>query len=179
MLFWAGVLGLVIYILFIPGLLGVARLFRPSAPRLSVIVAQLIAIGCVAGASFQTSLLHEWAARTAGTPDATMTDILDVTHQRIYPVLTIFSIQFCVSLFVLGIGLYRSRTAPTWVAGLLMFGAIVFPIGHIGTILLVSHLAETILLIPLAWLGLRLLRGAPVQDVAVPVRSSRRQTARS
>jgi hypothetical protein len=87
--------------------------------------------------------------------------------------------QFCTSLLVLGIGLYRTRTAPTWVAGLLVIGAIVFPIGHIGTILLVSHLAETILLVPLVWLGLRLLRGAPAQDVALSVPSSQGHAARS
>ncbi len=179
MLFWAGLLGLVIYIVFIPGLLGVARLLRQSAPRLSVIVAQLIAVGCVAGASFQTFLMYEWAARTAGTPEAMIADITDVTHKRVYPVLVIFSIQFCISLLVLGIGLYRTRTAPTWVAGLLVIGAIVFPIGHIGTILLVSHLAETILLVPLVWLGLRLLRGAPAQDVALSVPSSQGHAARS
>ena len=59
MLFWAGFLGLVIYILFIPGLLGIARLLRQRAPRLSVVVGLLIAAGCVAGATFQTDLLHE------------------------------------------------------------------------------------------------------------------------
>jgi hypothetical protein len=179
MLFWAGLVGLVIYIVFVPGLLGVARLLRPSAPRLSVIVAQLIAAGCVAGASFQTFLMYEWAARTAGTPETLISDIADVTHKRVYPVIVIFSIQFCISLAVLGIGLYRSRRAPAWVAALLVIGAFVFPVGHIGTMLLVSHLAETILLVPLAWLGLRLLRGEPEHAVSVPLPSSRGQTARS
>ena len=167
MLFWAGFLGLVIYILFIPGLLGIARLLRQPSPRLSVVVGLLIAAGCVAGASFQTTLLHEWAARTAGTPEAMMATIMEVTEGRVYPVLLIFSIQFPISLLTLGVGLFRTHTAPTWVAVLLAIGAIVFPVGHIGTIQLVAHLAEFILLVPLVWLGLRFLRGVP-QVVAVP-----------
>lgn len=166
-LFWAGVFGLVIYILFVPGLLRIARLLRQRAPRLSVVAGLLIAAGCVAGASFQTALLHEWAARTAGTPEAMLAAIMEVTEGRVFPVLVIFSIQFPISLLTLGVGLFRTRTAPTWVAVLLAIGAVVFPVGHIGGIQLLQHLAEVILLVPLVWLGLRFLRGVP-QVVAVP-----------
>lgn len=167
MLFLPGVLGLVIYILFIPGLLGIAWLLRQPAPRLSVVVGLLVAAGGVASASFQTALLHEWAARTAGTPEAMMAAIMEVTEGRVFPVLVIFSIQFPISLLTLSVGLFRTRTAPTWVAVLLAIGAVVFPVGHIGSIQLVQHLAEVILLVPLVWLGLRFLRGVP-QVVAVP-----------
>ena len=169
MLFWAGFLGLVIYILFIPGLLGIARLLRQPAPRLSVVVGLLIAAGCVAGAAFHTDLLSEWAARTAGTPEAMVAAIIEVTEGQVYPVLLIFSIQFPISLLALSVGLYRTRTAPPWVAALLGTGAIVFPVGHIGTIQLVAHLAEFILLVPLVWLGVRFLSGATPYRVTVPV----------
>lgn len=168
LLFWAGFLGLLVYILLLPGLLGIARLFRRPAPRLSVVVSLLATVGCVAGASFQTALLHEWAARTAGAPETMMAAIRDVTTGRVYPVLLIFSIQFPISLLLLGIGLYRTHMAPTWVAALLGIGAIVFPLGHIGTNLLIQHLAESLLLIPLVWLGLRFLTDATPKGVAVP-----------
>lgn len=168
MLFWPGVLGLIIYIAFIPGLLGVARLLRQPAPRLSVVVGLLVAAGCVAGASFQTALLHAWAARTAGVPEAMMATIMEVTEGRVYPVLVIFSIQFPISLLILSIGLFRTGVAPAWVAALLGIGAILFPAGHIGSLQLVQHLAETLLLIPLVWLGLRFLHGASPWGVAVP-----------
>ncbi len=160
-LFWAGMFGMIVYILFIPGLLAVARLLRQPSPRLSVVVGLLIAAGCVGGASFQTALLHEWAARTAGAPDATMMAVSAVTEGRIFPLLVIFSIQFPISLLALGVGLLRTRTTPTWVALLLGIGAVIFPVGHIGGIQLVQHLAETILLVPLVWLGLGFLRGLP------------------
>ena len=167
MLFWAGFLGLIIYIVLLPGLLGIARLLRQPAPRLSVVAGLLATVGCVSAASFQTALLHEWAARTAGTPEAMMAAIMEVTEGRVFPVLVIFSIQFPISLLTLSVGLFRTRTAPTWVAALLGIGAIIFPVGHIGTLLLVSRLAEAILLVPLAWLGLRFLRGAATLRVAV------------
>lgn len=166
-LFRGGFFGLVVYILFVPGLLGIARLLRRPSPRLSVVVGLLIAAGCVAGASFQTAMLHEWAARTAGTPEAMMVGIMEVTEGRVFPVLVIFSGLFPISLLTLSVGLFRTRTTPIWVALLLAIGAVIFPVGHIGGIQLVQHLVEVILLVPLVWLGLRFLRGVP-QVVAVP-----------
>ena len=92
MLFGAGSLGLLLYTLLIPGLLGVARLLRQGAPRLSVIAGLLATLGCVGGTTFQVALLHEWAARTAGTPEAQMTAILNVTEERVFPILVIFGL---------------------------------------------------------------------------------------
>ena len=166
-LFWAGVFGLVSHILFVPGLLGIARLLRQPSPRLSVVAGLLVAAGCVGGASFQVAMLHEWAALMAGTPESMMAAIMEVTEGRVFPVLVIFGIQFPIALLTLSVGLFRTSTAPTWVAALLGIAVILWPIGHIGSIQLVQHLAEVILLVPLVWLGLRFLRGVP-QVVAVP-----------
>jgi hypothetical protein len=168
MLFWAGAVGLVLYALLLPGLLGIARSLGQRAPRLSVAAGLLAIFGCVAGASFQTALLHEWAARAAGTPEGLMAAIMEVTEGRVFPVIVILGIQFPISLLLLSIGLFRTGVAPTWVAVLLGIGAIVFPVGHIGSMQLVQHLAETILLIPLIWLGLRSLTGSTSQGIAVP-----------
>jgi hypothetical protein len=73
---------------------------------------------------------------------------------------------------MLSIGLFRTRTTPTWVAALLGIGAIAFPLGHIGGIQLVQHLAELLLLVPLVWLGLRFLRGVTPYGVTVPATAS-------
>lgn len=168
MLFWAGLVGLVVYILLIPGLLGVARLLRQRAPRLSVVAGLLATVGCVAAAGFQMAVWYEWAAREAGTPEAIMTAIMETTEERVFPFLVIFSIQFPISLLTLGVGLFRTGAAPTWVAALLGIGAIAFPVGHIGSIQIVQHLSESLLLVPLVWLGLRFLRGLHVQGSNVP-----------
>lgn len=167
-LFEAGALGLLLYALLLPGLLQIARLLRQGAPRLSVIAGLMATFGCVGAATFQTALLHEWAARAAGTPEAMMAAIMAVTEGRVFPVLVIFSIQFPISLLTLGVGLFRVGAVPTWVAALLGIGAIAFPVGHIGSIQLVTHLAETLLLVSLIWLGLRFLVGASPRGGVVP-----------
>ena len=168
MLFGAGAIGLLVYALLIPGLLGIARLLRQPAPRLSVVAGLMATFGCVSGATFQTAILHEWAARAAGTPEATVAAIMEVTEGRVFPVLVILGILFPISLLTLSVGLFRTGVAPTWVAALLGIGAIAFPVGHIGSLQLVQHLAETLLLIPMIWIGLRYLTGASPQGDAVP-----------
>jgi hypothetical protein len=167
-LFGAGALGLVLYALLIPGLLGVARLLREGAPRLSVVAGLLATFGCVAGATFQTAILHEWAARTAGTPEAMVAAIMATTEERVFPVLVTLGILFPLSLLTLSVGLVRTGVVPTWVAALLGIGAILFPLGHIGSLQLVQHGAETLLLVPLVWLGLRHLTSAAPRGLAVP-----------
>src|SRR4051794_22814848 len=167
-LYGAGSLGLILYVLLIPGLLGIVRLLRPAAPRLSVIAGLLVTSGCVGGASFQTALLHEWAARTAGTPEATVAAILQVTEERVFPVLVIFGVLFPIALLTLAVGLFRSGVVPAWLPALLGIGAVIFPVGHIGSLQVVSHAAETLILIPLIWIGLRSLTGASPQGRAVP-----------
>ena len=112
--------------------------------------------------------MHEWAARTAGTPEALMVTIMEITEGRVFPVLVILGILFPISLLTLSVGLFRTGVAPTWVAALLGIGAIAFPVGHIGSMQLVQHLAESLLLVPLVWLGLRCLTGATPQGIAVP-----------
>jgi hypothetical protein len=166
--FMAGALGLFLYALLLPGLLGVARLLREAAPRLSVVAGLLATFGCVSGATFQTAILHEWAARAAGTPEAQVTAIMAVTEERVFPVLVTLGILFPVSLVTLGVGLLRTGAAPGWAAALLVIGAIAFPVGHIGSIQLVSHAAETLMLIPLIWIGLRFLTSPSTRGVTVP-----------
>jgi hypothetical protein len=168
LLFWSGAIGLPLFALLVPGLLGVARLLRQRAPRLSVVAGLMSTFGCVSGATFQTAILHEWAARTAGTPEAQMAAIMEVTEGRVFPVLVTLGILFPISLLTLGVGLFRTGAAPAWVAALLAIGGVIFPVGHIGEIQLVQHLAETVLLVPLVWLGLHFLAGATPRGVIVP-----------
>ena len=168
MLFGAGAVGLLLYALLLPGLLGVARLLRQSAPRLSVVAGLLATFGCVGGATFQTAILHEWAARAAGTPDATMAAIMEATQGRVFPVLVALGILFPIALLTLGAGLLRTGAAPAWVAALLGIGAIGWPVGHIGQIQIVQHLAQALVLVALVWLGLRSLTGATPYGVTVP-----------
>ena len=168
MLFWAGYLGVLAYTCLVPALLGIARLLRQRAPRLSVFGGLLATVGTVYGAIFSAALLFEWTEREAGTPEATMVAINEVVEGRLFPALVVFSILFPVSLLILGVGLFRTGVVPKWVGVLLAAGAIVFPVGHIGESQLISHLAELLLLVPMAWIGLHFLTDAKPSRIAVP-----------
>lgn len=168
MLFAAGLVGMLAYLCFIPALLGIARLLRRRTPRLAVFIGLLATVGCVGAVTFETAMLHEWAARTAGTPEATLAAITEVVEGRLYPVLVIFSIQFPISLLILSVGLFRAGVAPTWAALLLGSGALIFPVGHIGSLQPIMHLADLLLGVPLIWTALRYLTSATPQGAAVP-----------
>lgn len=168
MLFWAGFLGVLAYICLVPAVLGIARLLRERAPRLSVFGGLLATVGTVGAVNFSTALLFEWAEREAGTPEAMMAAINEVVEGRLFPVLVIFSIFFPISLLLLSVGLFRTDVVPRWVAVVLGIGALAFPAGHIGQSELISHLAEFLLLVPMAWIGLRYLTSAKPSSIAVP-----------
>jgi hypothetical protein len=167
-LFWAGLVGVIAYICLVPGLLGVARLLRERAPRLSVFGGLLVTIGTVAGAIFAAAPLFEWAEREAGTPEAMMVAITDVVEGQVFPILVTFGALFPISLVILSAGLFRTGVVPKWVAVLLGLGAIIFPLGHIGESQLITHIAELVLLVPLAWIGLRSLIDGKPAGIAVP-----------
>ena len=64
---------------------------------------------------------------------------------------------FPLSLLVHGLMLARGRVVPTWVGLMLALGAAGFPISRFPRIELLAHAADLLLLIPLVWIGLRLL----------------------
>lgn len=165
-LFWAGLAGVLAYIGFVPALLGIARLLRGRAPRLSVCGGLLATAGAVGGAIFSAALLFEWAEREAGTSEATMAAITEVVEGRLFPVLLLFGSLFPLSLLILSVGLFRTGVVGRWVAVLLGVGAIAFPAGHAGESQLIAHLAEFVLLVPMAWIGARLLGDATPSGIA-------------
>jgi hypothetical protein len=62
-----------------------------------------------------------------------------------------------LSLIVLGIVLWRTKTIEAWVALLIVLGGISFPISRISRIEWIGHLTDLLLLIPIGYLGIRLL----------------------
>jgi hypothetical protein len=97
-----------------------------------------------------------------------VTAIMEVTEERVFPVLVTFGILFPISLLTLGVGLFRTGVTPKWVAALLGIGAILFPLGHIGSMQIVTHVAETLLLIPMLWIGWHYLAQTKPSRSAVP-----------
>jgi hypothetical protein len=157
MLFWGGLVGVVSYLLFVPGLLGIAQWLRERMPRLTVFGGMLVVIGSVGGTCFSTAVLFDWAEREAGTPAATLDAIAAVVEGRVFPVLVSFGLVLPIALVVLAIGLFRTGTAPKWAAVLLGVGAVAFPIGHISQNEVVTQVANLLLIGPLVWSGYRML----------------------
>lgn len=154
--------------LFIPAVLGLAALLRQRAPRLAVFGGLTGILGYVGGINFATFDLYTWAARTAGADDATVRAIVGVSESQLLPALNLPGIVGPLTLLTLSIGLFRTGVVPTWVAVLLGFGAIAFPLGRVPEIQLLLHLSDLLLLIPLAWIGSRYLGRPEPSRAAVP-----------
>ncbi|HEY8601677.1 MAG TPA: hypothetical protein VIL85_24840 [Thermomicrobiales bacterium] len=167
-LFAAGLTQMYACVLFIPALLGLARLLRHAAPRLALIGGLLGILGSVGGVNFATLLLYEWAARTAGADESTVRAITETVQSRLWPALSLPTIMFPISFLILSVGIIRTGVTPKWVGGLLCVAAIIFPLGRIPDIQALFHLSDLLLFIPLAWIGLRCLASATPQGVAVP-----------
>lgn len=62
-----------------------------------------------------------------------------------------------LSLLVLGIILLKTKSTDSFIAILLITGAILFPVGRIMRIEWIAHICDVVLLVPLSVLGLKIL----------------------
>jgi hypothetical protein len=65
---------------------------------------------------------------------------------------------FPLSLLILGAMLIRTKSLPLWAGLLICVAAIAFPVSRIPRISLVAHVADVLMLVPLAYAGLGLLK---------------------
>lgn len=70
---------------------------------------------------------------------------------------------FPLSLLVLGIVLAWTRTVPLWVGGLIALGGALFPFAHIPDIALLAHAVDLLVLIPVWYIGVHILRTGSVE----------------
>ena len=68
-----------------------------------------------------------------------------------------------LSLLVLAIVLIRTKTIPAWAGILLALGAIAFPLSRIPRIPSLAHVADALMLIPMAYLGIKFLTGEKIK----------------
>ena len=167
-LFSAGLTQMYACILFIPAILGLARLLRHAAPRLAMFGGLVGILGSVGGVNFATLLLYEWASRTAGADETTVRATAQFVQRGLWPALSLPTIMFPLSFLLLSVGILRFGVTPKWVGALLGVAAILFPLGRIPDIQALFHLSDLLLFVPLAWIGLRSLTGPTPQHVAIP-----------
>lgn len=141
---------------WIVGIVAVFRLIEPRVPRYAAIGLPVAIYGCVGGASFAVQGMNE--------------ELFHVSHAEAVRLLNehplaanvgfwIAGPLFPTSMFVLGVVLARIRAVPVTTGLLISAGAIAFPASRVPREVLVAHLADLLLLIAFAHLGVLLATG--------------------
>ena len=138
---------------WIVGLTAVFRTIEDRAPRYAAIAYPFAMYGCVGGATFgvqgmQEELFHFDHA-----------EALRLLDQHMFAAELAFWIAgplFPLSLAVLGAMLIRIRAVPVAVGVLVCAGALAFPLSRVPRVPLIAHLADLLLLLPFAYLGIRM-----------------------
>jgi hypothetical protein len=137
------------------GLIGLVAVIRERLPRYAAVLLPALVVGALGGLSFGFQGFYE------GVLGLSKADSLGALaqHQLASEVmLWLPGPVFPLSLVLLAVGLWRSRLAPVWLAGLLAVGAVLFPLGRITRIDAVAHGCDLLLLVPFALLGWTLAR---------------------
>lgn len=143
------------FILMIVSVLGIANLMRDRAPYLSVFGGALALLGAVGGVNYGTALVFQSVAARSGISDTANATITSMMEYDAWPVLNLPGLIFPFSLLILSIGLFRTRSVPTWVAISMVLGAIAFPLGRAIELQIFYLLSDLFLLIPFAYIGLQ------------------------
>ncbi len=135
------------------GLIGVFRSVENRLPRYAAVGLPVALYGALSGVSFAVQGMHE---ELFGVSHQQAVDLLNQHPWQARIVFWIAGPLFPISLFVLGIALARIRAVPLWAGALVCLGALAFPLSRIPREATVAHLADLLLLLPFAYLGVRL-----------------------
>lgn len=158
------------FMFWIPAMLGLLALLRSSMPNLAVWGILLVSIVGVAGANFGMDgvYLETIAKLTGAAADP------DAVHAAFMPfaVLVLFApgLLFPLTLLLLGFFLWRRGAVTPVLALLLCLGAVGFPMSRLPRIDLLAHIADLLLLIGAAGIGLTILQGrARIGVLSAPI----------
>ncbi|CCH53304.1 hypothetical protein BN8_02389 [Fibrisoma limi BUZ 3] len=143
-------------VFWIPAFMGLFAKVRHKMPTYATWGLLIAIYGCISGSNFGIRGLYA--------------DVFGITKQALLDEAALFPLPFNLTMFwagplfplsllVLGIVLIRSKAVPVWTGLLLCVGALCFPLSRIPRSELMAHIADGILLVPLVYLGVRLLRG--------------------
>lgn len=136
------------------GLIGACQRLRPSAPRYVSVLVPVAVFGAVGGVAFAVQAISE--------------EIFGISHAAAidrladYPLAANLLFWGCGPLFPLalagfGVLLLRLRAVPLPVGVLLILGSAAFPISRMTRQPTIAHVADLLLLVPFAYVGLRSL----------------------
>ncbi|WP_192808784.1 hypothetical protein [Actinomadura montaniterrae] len=152
----AGALVVVATVFWVTGLAALFRLVERRAPRYAAFAFPLAVYGCVGGAAFGVQGLCE---ELFGVPHDTAVDLLRDHQAAAQAAFWLAGPLFPISVFVLGAVLMRLRAVPLPAAALMSVGAVLFPLSRIPREAVVAHLADLLLLLPFAHLGVLMAMG--------------------
>ena len=162
-------------VLWVAGILGIVHLLRRDLDRFGLLGGGLALLGLIAVSNIM--LLQAVFVLVEMKAD-NYPDVVDGIFRYVLSITYLFGPVFPLGLFILGLGVIRSRRFPTWAAFVFTIGALSFPVGRIGGVPLLIHLADLVLAIGSTGLGLAvwrrpgLWRGAQVERPNGPEPSS-------
>jgi hypothetical protein len=139
-------------VFWIPALLGLFGFFKNTMPLYTSIGFLLAVYGCISGVSFAIvgifseafGISHETYLSTAAE------------HSLAFNLLLFWpGPLFPLSFLVLGVNLLRRKIVPGWTGILLCLAGIAFPLSRIPRIEAIAHVADFLLLVPLAYIAKR------------------------
>lgn len=149
-----GALAALSSVVWLYGLLGLWDRLRPERPVWATIGSLAAILGSFGGIAFGLQGFYEGVFGLSGEQS------LDALAE--HPVAAQFVLwlpgpTFPLSMIALGVGLLLARKAPLWTAALFVLAGAAFPISRIPRIEAIAHVADLLLLIPSAYLGVTLL----------------------
>ncbi|MFC4909219.1 hypothetical protein [Actinomadura gamaensis] len=147
-------------------IVGLAQLFRdiePRVPRYATVAFPLAVYGCLGGDSFGLQGMFE---ELFGVGHDHAVRLLQEHQAAAFTTFWMAGVLFPTSLFVLGVVLTRIKYVPAPSGILLAVGAVVFPASRIPREVVIAHVADLILILPFAHIGILMLRSR--SQAAVP-----------
>lgn len=133
------------------GLIGEYEQFRERVPVLAGLWLLLLLVGMFGSIAFG---LQGFFEGVFGISDRTSLAVLDGYPPQSLFVLWLPGPTFPLALLAFGVILGRTRMSPRWVAVLLCFAAIIFPLARVLRLDWVAYIADLLMLLPfchLAW----------------------------
>lgn len=153
------VLNMVAVILFVPAILGLVHLVRDGAPVLAHIGGGLALVGTLGAAGHNVFAFVFDGAMAQVAAREHMVELSAELEERttFLVVLLMFVVGFVLGLLLLGVGLYRSHTAPRFAGAAIVLGMLVF--ANAGTSLSMTLVSSALLTVGMGAAGLRLFSG--------------------
>ena len=150
---------------FVPGLIGVWRLFQGPRVTVGQICTGLLLIGMVTAIAFFGFGVYEYEAATSGLDPAQMARLADNAEASAVaiPLLVVFLVGVVVGSLIVAWSLWRHRIVPVWSPVAIVVGTI---LNFLADSAALSATAFAFQLVGFGWIGLRLLRGTGATTVA-------------